>query len=124
MGNILALAVGSFAGGFARYYLAGWIYRVWGTQFPYGTLIVNLLGCFAIGFFSALAGEKYLLSPQARLLLMTGFCGAFTTFSTFMLETANLMKGGEIFFAFLNVAASLVIGFMVFRLGVILGDLI
>ena len=124
MKKIVALAVGSLGGGFARYYMAGVIYGIFGTSFPYGTLAVNLLGCFLIGLLSCFAEKKFLMNPEARLLLMVGFCGAFTTFSTFMLETSNLLKDGEMGRAFLNVLLSVVIGFLVFRLGVLLGELI
>ena len=110
-------------GGFARYYLAGFIYRVFGALFPYGTLAVNLLGCFLIGFLSALADEKLLLGPNARIFLMIGFCGAFTTFSTFMLETANLIRDGQTMPALLNVMISVLFGFLVFRLGILAAEL-
>ena len=118
----LNLIVGGVTGTVARYVLAGAVYQVLGASFPYGTLVVNLTGCFAIGFLAALAEEKLLLSPEARMLWMVGFCGAFTTFSTFMLETANLMKDGEMAKAFVNVAASVVIGFVVFRLGMLVAN--
>ena len=124
MAKVLSLAVGSLLGGFARYYLAGVVYRLLGTNFPYGTFVVNLTGCFLIGFLATLSEEKFLLGPQMRLLLMTGFCGAFTTFSTFMLETGNLVKDGELMQASLNILLSVVIGFMVFRLGVLLAEVI
>jgi CrcB protein len=120
----LCLAIGGVTGTFARYLLAGFIYQAWGTSFPYGTLAVNLSGCFLIGFLAALAEEKFLLGPNARMLLMIGFCGAFTTFSTFMLESANLIKDGESLRAFINVLVSVVIGFVVFRFGVFLGEII
>lgn len=118
------LMIGGITGTIARYLLAGFVYETMGTTFPYGTLIVNLVGCFIIGFLASLAEDKFILGPQARILLMVGFCGAFTTFSTFMLETANLMKDGENLRAFLNVALSVVLGFLLFKLGTILGDLI
>jgi CrcB protein len=70
-----------------------------------------------IGLFDGLAEEKFLLGPNARILLMTGFCGAFTTFSTLILETANLFKDGELSRAFFNVATSLILGFLAFYLG-------
>jgi len=124
MTKILAIAIGSLAGGFARYYLAGFIYRIFGTNFPHGTLAVNLIGCFLIGFFASLSEEKFLIGPEVRLLLMVGFCGAFTTFSTFMLETANLLKDGENFQALLNIFLSLILGFLVFKIGVFLAELI
>ena len=122
MEKVIALAIGSLAGGFARYYLAGWVYRLFGTAFPYGTFAVNAIGCFLIGFVSTLADEKFLLPPQARLLLMVGFCGAFTTFSTFMLETNNLIRDGQMWPAFLNVLLSVAVGFFVFRAGILLGE--
>lgn len=124
MTKLLYLGIGTLVGGFARYFLAGAVYKGFGTSFPYGTLAVNLLGCFVIGFLSALAEEKFFLGPDGRILLMTGFCGAFTTFSTFMFETGNLMKDGEFYRALLNVAVSVIIGFVVYRFGILLGELI
>lgn len=120
----ISLVAGGVAGTLARYVLSGIVYGVAGTGFPYGTLAVNLIGCFLIGLLAVLSEEKFFLGPNARLLLMAGFCGAFTTFSTFMLETANLMKDGEMWRAFLNVLLSVVAGFIVFRLGVLLGEMI
>src|ERR1700693_2480640 len=96
------LAAGSLAGGFARYFMAGAVHRALGTSFPYGTFLVNISGCFLIGLFDCLATERFALNPTARLLLMTGFCGAFTTFSTLILETSNLMKDGDFSRATLN----------------------
>ena len=118
------LIVGGSIGTVARYVLAGAVYQKIGTDFPYGTLIVNLIGCFLIGFFDTVFQERFLFSPVLRVFLMAGFCGAFTTFSTFMLETGNLIRDGEVFRAFLNVMASVAVGFIVFRLGVLLGEII
>jgi CrcB protein len=118
----LSLIVGGIAGTLCRYLVSGAVYQFWGTDFPYGTLLVNLSGCFLIGFLAGLAEEKFLLGPNMRLLLMAGFCGAYTTFSTFMLETANLMKDGEMWKAFVNLTVSVVAGFIIFRFGVLLGD--
>lgn len=118
------LIAGGIAGTLSRYFLAGIVYQIFGTAFPYGTLVVNLIGCLVIGFLAALSEEKFLLSPNARLLLMVGFCGAFTTFSTFMLETVNLMKDGENLRAFMNIAASLIFGFIAFRIGVFFAEIL
>jgi len=120
----LYLIGGGILGTVARYVLAGAVYQKIGTDFPYGTLIVNLIGCFLIGIFDTIFQEKFLFSPILRIFLMTGFCGAFTTFSTFILETGNLIRDGETLRAFLNVIISVILGFIVFRLGVLLGELI
>ncbi len=116
------LVIGGVAGTVCRYVLSGFVYETAGANFPYGTLAVNLLGCLVIGFLSALSDDKFILGPEMKVLWMAGFCGAFTTFSTLMLETANLLKEGEAAKAFWNLALSVLLGFVVFRLGVLLGD--
>lgn len=121
MNRWVSLCAGSVAGGVSRYLLAGLVYRGLGTAFPYGTLAVNLLGCLLMGLFDALAVERFLLGPDRRLLLMTGFCGAFTTLSTLMFETSNLARDGQTLRAFANVALTVTLGFVLFRLGALLG---
>lgn len=120
----LYLFLGGGVGTIARYVLSGWIYAGLGSRFPLGTLAVNLLGCFLIGFFAVILEEKSLLSPELRILIMVGFIGGFTTFSTFIFETANLVRDGQSFSAFVNVILSVCIGFVAFRLGVLLGEVI
>lgn len=122
--KFILLAAGGIIGTIARYLLAGLVYEVSGAGFPYGTLVVNLLGCFIAGFLSAITESKFLLGPNLRLLLMVGFCGAFTTFSTFILETSNLIREGETLRALMNVIFSVVLGFIVFRIGMLLGDIL
>ena len=124
MAKWLSLIFGGVLGTVARYVLAGATYRAFGTAFPYGTLAVNLVGCFLIGLFVTLAETKFLLGPNARMLLMIGFCGAFTTFSTYILESANLIRDGETLRALMNVVGSVVLGFVSFRLGILAGDAI
>jgi fluoride exporter len=124
MAKFIYLAIGGLTGTFARYFLAGAVYELLGTRFPYGTLIVNLSGCFIIGILTTVAENKFLLNPNMRILLMIGFCGAFTTFSTFIFETSNLIRGGETLRAFMNVILSVIVGFIVFRIGVFLGDIL
>ena len=124
MQKALLLVISGSLGTIARYVLAGSVYKALGADFPYGTLAVNLIGCFIIGFLASLSDHKFLLSPNVRLFLLIGFCGAFTTFSTFIFETSNLIKDGQVLRAFWNVMFSVVAGFIIFRLGVLLGEII
>jgi len=84
---------------------------------------VNLLGCFLIGYF-LMAGEKFGWNANVSLLLIVGFCGAFTTFSTFALDIAHLLRNGQTALAFVNVMASVIVGFAFLKFGMIFGKLI
>ncbi len=119
--TLAALIVGGVAGTLARYFLGGAVYGLTGTSFPYGTLVVNLSGCLLIGVFDRWALGRGLLSPTARLLLMTGFCGAYTTFSTLILETSALLDAGQLGRALVNFLGSGLLGLVLFRLGAYLG---
>ena len=114
---------GGILGTLARFVLMGAVNQKLGTAFPYGTLAVNVIGCFLVGFFDSVFQENFSFSPILRIFLMAGFCGAFTTFSAFILDTGNLIRDGETLRAFLNVILSVTIGFIVFRLGVLMGKL-
>ena len=124
MMKLLNLIIGGAAGTVARYLLGGAVYRVLGTSFPYGTLVVNVSGCFILGILASLANKKFMLNPDARLLLMIGFCGAFTTFSTLIFESDNLLKNGQAMCAFSNIFVSVILGFLLFRLGSLLGEVL
>ncbi len=113
----VCLAIGCLTGGFARYFLAGAVQKKFPSVFPFGTVAVNLSGCFLIGLINALAELKIPLGLESRLLLVTGFCGAFTTFSAYILESINLIKGGQIVIAGANVVGSVVFGYLAFILG-------
>jgi fluoride exporter len=91
---LLSLALGGVVGTLARYELGRWVHGRVGTAFPWGTLLINVLGCFAPGFLTRV-GESTMLSPEARGMLTVGFCGALTTFSTFSYETVRLIQDGE-----------------------------
>ena len=119
MNKWIVLGIGTLAGGYSRYGLDGAVHQLLGSKFPYGTLVINLIGCFFIGILDALS-EKFLLTTAARVMLMTGFCGAFTTFSTFILETFHLVRGGEFLRASANVSISFVVGFILFYLGTLI----
>ena len=119
--QLVNLIIGGTLGTLSRYFLTHVTYHFLGIGFPYGTLIVNLMGCFIIGIVANLSSGTFFLTYNHRLLLITGFCGAFTTFSTFIFETEHLFTSGEIIKGVINIFLSLVLGFIVFRLGGILG---
>jgi len=87
-----SVALGGALGAMLRYGLSGWLHSATGWLFPIGTLAVNILGSFIIGMVLELGSGRYLFSPEARLLLTTGFCGGLTTFSTFSYETVALLE--------------------------------
>jgi fluoride exporter len=103
-----------FAGGglgsMLRYAVGLWVEARVGPGFPWGTFAVNISGCFLIGVLATLADEHAWITPAARLALVTGFLGGFTTFSTFGLETWELVEDGLVGFAAANAAASVVVG--------------
>ena len=116
------IAAGSALGGVSRYLLGGIVQRVLGTTFPVGTLLVNLTGSFLLGLFLHYALETPTLTPEARAFLTIGFCGGYTTFSTFSHETVALLEHGEWTRAGLYVALSVflalaatILGFMAAR---------
>lgn len=117
MANILIIGIGGFLGAVTRYGAAVWIGQRWGRSFPLGTLIINVSGSFLIGLLMTLMTEKIIENPQWRLLLVVGFLGAYTTFSTFEYETGALLKDGEWLYASLNVVLSVVVGFIALKLG-------
>ncbi|MBE9524909.1 MAG: fluoride efflux transporter CrcB [Chloroflexi bacterium] len=109
--KILIVGVGGFFGATLRYLIGGWISQLTSeSNFPYGTLAVNILGCLAIGLISGLAETRGLLTPEMHLLILTGVLGALTTFSTFSYETASLVRMGESLPAMLNLSAQIILG--------------
>jgi fluoride exporter len=120
MDKVILLIVGGSLGTLSRYALGVLIARSWGAGFPWGTLVINLSGCFLIGVAFAL-GDRSLLGPSSRLAFMTGFLGAYTTFSTYALETANFARGGQLGVAAVNLLASTFGGLLLVVLGMYLG---
>lgn len=116
MHAILLVGAGGAIGAVLRYAVSGVTCRIWGASFPWGTLVVNVLGCLLIGLAWALA-EETSVSPAARIFFLTGILGAFTTFSTFGLETINLIRDGEIALGMANVMASNLSGLLAVILG-------
>jgi fluoride exporter len=119
MTNILYVALGGALGSLLRYGLsAGLLPRTAiSVDFPWATFIANISGCFLIGLFAGFAQKNLYLNPPMQLLLMTGFCGGFTTFSTFSLETIQLLRLGAWPIALAYVCASNALGFGAILLG-------
>lgn len=118
LNNILLVGLGGFIGSIARYLMAGGVNRYWLlAQFPFGTLVVNVIGCLVIGFLGGLAISKASFTESYRLFLFTGILGGFTTFSAFGLETFYLLRSAQWVMAFLNIMAQLVLGLGATALG-------
>ena len=111
MTKLLLIALGGAVGSIGRYLLGGWVQRLapGGGTFPIGTLAVNALGCLLIGILAAAFAGPHLVRDETRLLLMVGILGGFTTFSTFGLETFELINEGDFARAALNIALSLIV---------------
>jgi CrcB protein len=104
--NYLWIAVGAVVGAGARYFLSGFIARNVSAAFPYGTLLINITGSLALGFFLVYSAERVLLDPRWRLLVAIGFCGSYTTFSSYAFESFALMEQGQWLLVGLNVLGS------------------
>ena len=119
----LLIGFGGFIGSICRYYSQQFIAK-FATSFPYGTLLVNIIGCFLVGLVFGFANKGNVLSPEWRMFLATGFCGGFTTFSTFSYESTQLINNGEYLSLALYILASVVIGIVATFAGIALTRLI
>jgi CrcB protein len=122
--NFLLVGLGGSVGSIARYLCQKWFNENYPHPFPWGTFTVNLAGCFLIGIIYAVSEKTTLLSPQTRLLLITGFCGGFTTFSTFAFENMNLLRSGDTMYFLIYTIASVVLGIAAVFAGIIMMKLI
>jgi fluoride exporter len=105
--HYLLVFAGGGIGASARYWLSGVVYRFLSTDFPYGNLVVNISGCFAIGLLMTLMEERFLSDPGLRIFLTIGILGGFTTFSSFSYETIALLRDAEVLRASANILASI-----------------
>lgn len=121
MGQILAIAAGGALGAVLRFWSSSWVYSVMGRGFPFGTLAVNILGSLLMGICYVWLVERSSLGPEWRALIMVGFLGAFTTFSTFSIETMNLLEGGALVKVVLNVVLSVVLCVVAAWVGLVAG---
>lgn len=118
MGTFLLIGIGGFIGAIMRYALSDFI-QSWSkvSQFPIGTLVVNLVGCLLIGALAQLAESRNIFTPETSSLIFLGFLGAFTTFSTFSADSLNLMRNGQSLLSYLNIGASVLLGLAAVWLG-------
>ncbi len=116
--NLFAVIVGGGIGAASRYIVTIWSLKQWGSAFPLGTLIVNVVGCFIIGFFMSAATERWMLNPRWCLFVVTGFLGGLTTFSSFTYETIKLFDNAEFIAMSLNVITNVIIGLFATWLGI------
>lgn len=119
--QLIAIGVGGAIGAVLRFVISGLAYNLLGQSFPWGTLVVNMIGCFLIGFLSRLF-EDMVISPNLRVLILVGGLGAFTTFSTYALENVNLLRDGELGTALINITVSTVLGVIFVFLGIALAN--
>ena len=120
MGQVLAIGIGGAIGSLLRFWLSTWVHSFAGRGFPYGTLAVDVLGCLAMGFLFVLLVERLSDNPVLRAGLLIGVLGGFTTFSSFSIETFNLIEQGAWIKATANAAASLFVCIGATWIGVIL----
>lgn len=120
MKEILWVGLGGFLGANARYLLGAWVTARLGSNFPYGTFVINVTGSFVLGLLVSLL-DAYVMAPALRLSLAMGFIGAYTTFSTFTYETMRLIETGSPLLAVANVVGSIVFGMLAVAAGLALG---
>lgn len=119
--QLVLLAIAGAVGTLARYALGGLMQRMCGTSFPWGTLAINVIGCLLFGFVWSMGTERMLISAQTRIVVLTGFMGAFTTFSTYAFETAQMLADDDWLRAFGNLALENVVGIVAVFLGFAVG---
>ncbi|MEG4943865.1 fluoride efflux transporter CrcB [Microcoleus sp. F4-D5] len=120
----IAISLGAVAGALSRYYITLWFASRFGTAFPYGTFFINITGCLAMGFFITLAFERVPTMPsEVRLMVATGFLGAYTTFSTYGLETNVLWRDRSYSIAAVYWGGSAILGVIAVQLGIFLARL-
>lgn len=121
MERFLLISIGAIVGANARYWVGDWAATRFGTAFPFGTLLVNLTGSLILGIFLTLATERFLWDPRWRVLIAIGFCGSYTTFSSYTYESMNLILRGQFVLGSLNLLGSAVLGGIVMLVGIWIG---
>lgn len=122
--QILIVGTGGFLGSVARYIIINCVSKLSNDSFPFGTFLVNISGCFLLGFFISLTAKKITVGPNIKLLFTAGFMGAYTTFSTFSYDTSVLIKSGDFLLATINATASVLIGIISLLGGMAIGQIL
>lgn len=122
--NYFYVMIGAAFGGLLRYVIADLVQRNSKIIFPFGTLTVNILGSFFLGFIIFILGERELISPELRLFLTVGVCGGFTTFSTFSYETLALLQGAEFLQALINILLNVILSIAAIYLAYLLSKIL
>lgn len=118
------IGLGGFLGANARFLITIWSAKKWGALFPYGTLMINISGSFALCFLAMALSERWLSYPNLRLALITGFLGSYTTFSTFSLEALQLVENGQLGAGLMYVCSSVIGGLLGGYAGLVVGRLL
>lgn len=121
MQKLLLIGLAGALGALARYGLGGLVQRYAGVTFPWGTFVVNIIGAFLFGFIWSLVEQRLVISVETRVIILSGFLGAFTTFSSFMFETSSLIGEAQWGLAVLNVVGQVILGLMAMFLGLAAG---
>lgn len=124
MSNYLYIAIAGAAGALARYSISGLVSRIFSSGFPYGTFVVNIIGCFFLGFIMKMSISTTIVPATWRVPIAVGFLGALTTFSTFGYETIKLLENSSYMLAFSNVIANVIIGLLATFMGIILSKIL
>lgn len=120
----LIIFAGGGVGSVLRYFMSGWMYALFGSDFPYGTFAVNVIGSFVIALFLTAAEDRFLVSPEVRTFVAIGVLGGFTTFSTFTYETLGLFRDGSVLLGATNIFGSITVALFAAWLGILVGKLI
>ncbi|MHB1004240.1 MAG: fluoride efflux transporter CrcB [Chloroflexota bacterium] len=124
MTKFLIIGLGGFLGANARYLVGGWVAERLGPSFPFGTLVVNVSGCFVIGLVLTLLVDRFVLPPEARLFFVIGFLGAYTTFSSYAFESLSLIETRAYLAAVANLVGNVVLGMLAVVFGATLARLL
>ncbi len=124
MERILLISIGAVFGANLRYWTSELVNQRWQHDFPLGTFLVNLVGCFILSFFMTLTADRFIIDPRLRLFFTVGFLGSFTTFSTYSFDSINLITNGQPGLGFVNLFGSAILGGLIAVLAVYLAKLI